>query len=82
MANTKSAAKRTRQTARRALRNSSISSQLRTLQKRALAAAKGDPNQIRCAISAIDKAAKRGAIHRNAAIRRKARLIKALASAK
>ena len=82
MANTKSAAKRTRQTARRALRNSSISSQLRTLQKRALAAAKADPNQIRSVISAIDKAAKRGAIHRNAAIRRKARLTKALAGAK
>jgi len=82
MANTKSAAKRTRQTARRALRNSSISSQLRTLQKRALAAAKADSNQIRSVISAIDKAAKRGVIHRNAAIRRKARLTKALATAK
>ena len=82
MANTKSAAKRTRQTARRALRNSSISSQLRTLQKRALAAAQADPNQIRSVISAIDKAAKRGVIHRNAAIRRKTRLTKALATAK
>jgi small subunit ribosomal protein S20 len=82
MANTKSAAKRARQTSRRALRNSSISSQLRTLQKRALAAANADPNQIRSAISAIDRAAKRGAIHRNAAIRRKARLTRALASAK
>jgi small subunit ribosomal protein S20 len=82
MANTKSAAKRARQTSRRALRNSSISSQLRTLQKRALAAANADPNQIRAAISAIDTAAKRGAIHRNAAIRRKARLARALASQK
>jgi small subunit ribosomal protein S20 len=82
MANTKSAAKRTRQTARRALRNSSISSQLRTLQKRALAAAKADPDQIRSVISAIDKAAKRGVIHRNAAIRRKARLTRALSTAK
>jgi small subunit ribosomal protein S20 len=82
MANTKSAAKRTRQTARRALRNSSISSQLHTLQKRALAPAKADPNQIRSVISAIDKAAKRGVIHPNAAIRRKARLTKALGTAK
>ncbi len=82
MANTKSAAKRARQTRRRTLRNSSISSQLRSLQKRALAAAKTDANQIRAAISAIDKAAKRGAIHRNAAIRRKARLTKAFPSAK
>jgi small subunit ribosomal protein S20 len=82
MANTKSAAKRARQTARRAVRNSSISSQLRTLRKRALAAAKADPKQIRAAISAVDRAAKRGAIHRNAAIRRKARLTRALAGAK
>jgi small subunit ribosomal protein S20 len=82
MANTKSAAKRARQTARRAVRNSSISSQLRTLQKRALAAANADPKQIRAAISAVDKAAKRGAIHRNAAIRRKTRLTRALAAAK
>ena len=82
MANTKSAAKRARQTRRRTLRNSSISSQLRSLQKKALTAAKTDANQIRAAISAIDKAAKRGAIHRNAAIRRKARLTKAFLSAK
>ena len=35
-------------------------------------------DQIRAAISAIDKAAKSGVIHRNAANRRKARLNKAL----
>jgi small subunit ribosomal protein S20 len=81
MANTKSAAKRARQTSRRVHRNSSISSQLRTLQKKALAAAKADPNQIRAAMSAIDRAAKRGIIHRNAAIRRKARLARALTKA-
>jgi len=52
------------------------------LQKRALAPAKADPNQIRSVISAIDKAAKRGVIHPNAAIRRKARLTKALGTAK
>ena len=38
--------------------------------------AKSDPNEIRALISAIDKAAKRGIIHRNAATRRKARLNK------
>ena len=81
MANTKSAAKRARQTSRRVVRNSSISSQLRTLQKKALGAAKADPNQIRAAMSAIDRAAKRGIIHRNAAIRRKARLARALTKA-
>jgi ribosomal protein S20 len=42
----------------------------------------GTPNaeQIRAAIAAIDKAAKRGIIHRNAANRRKARLNSALRS--
>jgi len=40
------------------------------------------PDQIRSIISAIDKAAKRGIIHRNAANRRKARLNKALVAAK
>jgi len=38
--------------------------------------------QIRAAISAIDKAAKSGVIHRNVANRRKARLNKTLAGAK
>jgi ribosomal protein S20 len=41
-----------------------------------------DRDQIRSLISAIDKAAKRGIIHRNAANRRKARLNRALAAAK
>jgi ribosomal protein S20 len=39
-------------------------------------------DQIRLLISAIDKAAKRGIIHRNAARRRKERLNKALAGTK
>ena len=79
MANTKSAAKRARQTGRRALRNRSVRSRLRGMQKRATGAnAKSDPNEIRGLISAIDKAAKRGIIHRNAARRRKARLNKVL----
>jgi small subunit ribosomal protein S20 len=82
MANTKSAAKRARQTAGRALRNRGVRSRLRGMQKRATGAnAKADPNETRALISAIDKAAKRGIIHRNAAKRRKARLNKALASA-
>lgn len=39
-------------------------------------------DQMRAVISAIDKAAKRGIIHRNAANRRKARLNKTLAKSK
>jgi small subunit ribosomal protein S20 len=76
MANTKSAAKRARQNATRSLRNRRVSTQLRTLQKRTKGAAKSDANQVREIIAAIDKAAKRGTIHRNAANRRKARLNK------
>jgi small subunit ribosomal protein S20 len=77
MANSKSAAKRARQTARLALRNRSVRSRLRGMQKRTTGAnPKSDPNEVRALISAIDKAAKRGIIHRNAARRRKARLNK------
>jgi ribosomal protein S20 len=39
-------------------------------------------DEIRALISAIDKAAKRGIIHENAANRRKTRLNRALAAAK
>jgi small subunit ribosomal protein S20 len=77
MANSKSAAKRARQTARLALRNRSVRSRLRGMQKRATGVnVKSNPNEVRALISAIDKAAKRGIIHRNAAKRRKARLNK------
>lgn len=75
MANTKSAGKRARQTARRTLRNRSVLTRLRKLTKRGAAGA--DDNSARGLISAVDKAAKRGVIHRNAANRRKARLNKA-----
>jgi small subunit ribosomal protein S20 len=82
MANTKSAAKRSRQTLRRALHNRSVKTQLRRLQKQIRLTAERTPDQVRAAISAVDKAAKSGVIHRNAANRRKARLNKTLASAK
>ena len=55
---------------------------LRTMQKQARATQTPSADQIRALISAIDKAAKRGVIHDNAANRRKARLNKALAAAK
>jgi small subunit ribosomal protein S20 len=81
MANTKSAAKRARQTVKRSLRNRSDLSRLRTLQKAAVVGEKADSNRIRALISAIDKAAKRGTIHRNSARRRKARLQRFIAAA-
>ena len=80
MANTKSAAKRARQTLKRSLRNRSGLNRLRTLQKGAVTGGKADAERVRALISAIDKAAKRGVIHRNAARRRKARLLKVAAA--
>ncbi len=80
MANSKSAAKRARQTARRSLRNRHVLSNLRTLHKRGSATG-SDAKDTTALISAIDKAAKRGKIHRNAANRRKARLARARAAA-
>jgi small subunit ribosomal protein S20 len=81
MANTKSAAKRARQTTRRAVRNRSVRSRLRGMHKRVVSGdGKSDANQVQALISAIDKAAKRGIIHKNAANRRKARLRKALST--
>jgi small subunit ribosomal protein S20 len=82
MANTKSATKRARQTLKRSLRNRSAVTRLRTMQKQARSTQTPSADQIRALISAIDKAAKRGIIHENAANRRKARLNRALAGAK
>lgn len=81
MANTKSAAKRARQTLKRSLRNRSVVARLRTMQKQVRSADMPNVDGIRTIISAIDKAAKRGIIHRNAANRRKTRLNKGLTAA-
>jgi ribosomal protein S20 len=52
------------------------------MQKQVRSSEAASADQIRAVISAIDKAAKHGIIHPNAANRRKARLNKALATAK
>jgi len=52
------------------------------MQKAARSTEKPDADQIRTLISAIDKAAKRGIIHHNAANRHKTRLNKALTAAR
>ncbi|MEY2559163.1 MAG: Ribosomal protein [Verrucomicrobiota bacterium] len=80
MANTKSAGKRARQTTIRSLRNRSVLTRLRKMQKGVSAASKPEAKDVHAMISAIDKAAKRGVIHKNAAKRRKARLNKSLAA--
>jgi small subunit ribosomal protein S20 len=79
MANTKSAAKRARQTTVRSLRNRSVLTRLRKLQRNlSSAGSKPEAKNVQAMISAIDKAAKRGVIHKNAARRRKARLNRSL----
>lgn len=79
MANTKSASKRARQTSVRSLRNRSVLTRLRKMQKvLSGSAAQPEAKNVQAMISAIDKAAKRGIIHKNAAKRRKARLNKSL----
>ena len=86
MANTKSAAKRARQTKGRTLANSKVKSQVKTGKRklRDLVAA-GDKTAAAASypatISAIDKAVKRGVMHKNAANRNKSRLLKAVKAA-
>ena len=76
MANTKSAAKRARQTAGRTLRNRSVLYSPPRNEETFRLRATPDAKEVGEFISAIDKAAKRGIIHRNTARRRKARLNK------
>lgn len=86
MANTKSAIKMIRVNERRRQRNQPIRSEVKTLVKKArkdieagdLDVAKED---IRAAASAVDKAANKGVVHKNAAARHKSRLMKRLAKA-
>ena len=78
MANSKSAAKRARQQPRRTLLHRSVITNLRSLANRTTAGG-GKTGENRALISALDKAAKRGVIHKNVANRRKARLNKAAA---
>ncbi len=86
MANTRSAKKRIRQTERRTLHNRMIRSRFRTAIRRFReAVASGDLERVKAAFaratSLLDKAAKVGVIHPNAAARRKSRLARDLARA-
>ena len=90
MANTKSAIKRIRVAERNRLRNKAYKSAVKTLTKRyqeAVVAYEADPSEessklvqekMAAAYSKIDKAVKRGVIHRNAGARKKSRLANAL----
>jgi small subunit ribosomal protein S20 len=85
MANIKSAAKRARQDVARRARNSSVLSGLKSGQRKlraAIAAGKLDvaKSEYVKVSSALDKAAKRGIIHKNSAARRKSAFNRALRS--
>ena len=87
MANHFSALKRARQTTRRTANNRSNTSQLRTaLRKLRQSLESGDAKQAKEAfgstVSMIDKAAKKGVIHKNTAARYKSRLSARVAAVK
>jgi small subunit ribosomal protein S20 len=81
MANIKSQIKRNRQALDRRTRNKSTRSALKT-QVKGLLASEGDDAQARYreVSKALDQAAAKGVIHKNAAARKKSRLAKRLAS--
>lgn len=80
MANTKSAIKHIKTSEKRHQRNVAVKSGARTYVKKARTAIAQNPAEAQesvvAAISALDRAAKKGVIHRNNAARRKSRLMK------
>ena len=85
MANIKSAIKRNKQNEKRRLRNRIFRGRARTAVKKARLAI--DANEVDSArqaaleaISALDKAAEKGVLHKNNAARRKSRLMRHLAT--
>ena len=87
MANTKSAAKRARQTVRRALANKRVVTALKTLLKKVRATlAAGNKAEAQALASsyasAVDKAAKSGRVHKNKANRHKATIARSVAALK
>jgi small subunit ribosomal protein S20 len=85
MANIKSQIKRNRQNEKAAARNKAVRSELKTRTKlAATAATEGAANAAeltQLAVKRIDMAAAKGVIHKNAAARRKSRLMKKSAPA-
>ncbi|MCS6844657.1 MAG: 30S ribosomal protein S20 [Caldilineales bacterium] len=87
MANHRSALKRIRSSERKRQRNRIVRGRARTFVKKAkLYIAAGNTAEaeaaVIAAISALDKAAEKGVIHKNNAARRKSRLMRALNKAK
>lgn len=86
MANLRSSIRDIRKSRKRAARNRSVRSAIKTFVKKVRAAIAEAPEQAMPLLSAtaslVDKAAKRGIIHRNAADRRKSRLARRLNAAR
>ena len=87
MANTKSAAKRARQTGRRTLTNrralTAVKSSLKDVRGSIKAGKKEDAQTLaKTFVSKADKAVKSGRLHKNAANRHKSRVARALAALK
>lgn len=76
MPNTRSAKKRLRQDEKKRVRNQAAKTRIKTETKKALAG--GD---VATALSAIDRAAAKGIIHKNTAARKKSRLVSKLSAA-
>ncbi|MDR0896751.1 MAG: 30S ribosomal protein S20 [Oscillospiraceae bacterium] len=85
MPNIKSAVKRVKVNAKKNLRNRMVKSSVKTTIKKFDTAVISDVQQapalLNASFSALDKAAAKGVIHKNAANRKKARLAKRLAKA-
>jgi small subunit ribosomal protein S20 len=81
VANIKSQIKRNLQNEKRRVRNKATRSELKTRVKVALGSVgtENEAEATRLAIKKIDKAAAKGVIHKNAAARKKSRLVKRLA---
>jgi len=79
MTHSKQAAKRVRTSNRRRNKNRAVRSAVKSKAKATVAAAPAErPAMLRESMRMIDKAAKVGVIHKNAAARKKSRLMKAL----
>ena len=77
MANIKSQKKRNITNAKAAERNRAVRSEIKTRVKSATASiGSDDDTALRAAVSRIDTAASKGVIHKNAAARKKSRLMK------
>ncbi len=73
----KAGLKHKRQSAKRRVANQGVLSRLKTLSR----AAETSPDKLTLALAELDRAARKGIIHKNTAARKKSRLMKRLAPA-